>query len=97
MARTRRITVAERHAKEAGRRRKVAARRVFAELGVKGRVARFAYHSAGKDEITVREVKVDTAELRISKKGAPYIRAFDFLRGEYRTFTTSRIGWAVAA
>lgn len=97
MARTRRITVAERHRKEAARRAKVAARKLFADLGVKGKTARFAYHSAGKDEITVREVKVMTAELRISKKGAAYIRAFDMLRDDWRTFSPARIGWAVAA
>lgn len=38
-----------------------------------------------------------TAELRISKKGAAYIRAFDMLRDDWRTFSPARIGWAVAA
>lgn len=97
MARTRRITATERHRKEALRRAKASARRHFASLGVKGKVVRFAYHSAGKDEITLREIKVMTAEMHVSKKGSPYIRAFDLLRGEYRTFTTTRIGWAEAA
>lgn len=91
MARTRRDKAA---AKRAGQK---AARKHFAELGVKGNVARFSYHSAGKDEITVRMVEVKTAELRISKKGAPFIRAFDLLRNDWRTFTPTRIGWAVAA
>jgi predicted DNA-binding transcriptional regulator YafY len=91
MARTRRNKAA------AKRSALKAARTEFANLGVKGKTARFSYHSAGKDEITVRVVDVMTAELRISKKGATYIRAYDRMRGDWRSFTPARIGWAVAA
>lgn len=97
MARTRRLSTTERHAREAARRARVAARRHFADLGVTGTTARFSYHSIGKDEISVRTVKVMTAEMRISRKGSPYIRAYDIRRDGWRTFTASRIGWAVAA
>lgn len=91
MARTRRNKAAEK------RSVRKAAAKCFADLGVKGKLARFSYHSAGKNEITVRTVELKTAELRISKKGAPYIRAFDLLRGDWRTFTPANIGWAVSA
>ncbi|MFE7105610.1 hypothetical protein ACFU98_10705 [Streptomyces sp. NPDC057575] len=92
-----RRTATERHASEAKRRQRVAARHLLAGMGAKGPIAKIAYHSAGKDEITVREIKIASAVLRVSKKGSPYIRAYDYLRGEPRTFTVSRMGWVTAA
>ncbi|TSB32382.1 hypothetical protein [Streptomyces benahoarensis] len=89
-----RLTKARRHAAEAQRRRKVAARRL---IGTAGKTARFSYLSASKEEVTVREITLRSAELRTSKKGNPYIRAFDLLRGERRSFSPSRIGWTAAA
>lgn len=91
MARTRRTKAAE------NRAARKEARQYFADQGVKGKSVRFAYHSAKKNEITVRNIDVMSALLRTSKAGSRYIRAMDKLRNDWRTFTIDRIGWVRAA
>lgn len=59
------------------------------------KIARIAYHSKSKDEITVRVIEF--VELKTNKRGEQYIAAIDVEKGERRSFTIARIGWAVAA
>lgn len=83
------------------RRNKAAAKRSDAKAvrdsaGIMpAKVARIAYHSASKDEITVRTIEF--RELKTNKRGEQYISAIDIDKGERRSFTVARIGWAVAA
>ena len=83
------------------RRKKAAAKRADAKAvrqsgGIMpAKIARIAYHSASKDEVTVR--LIEFVELATNKRGEQYIRAVDVAKGERRSFTIARIGWAVAA